>query len=55
MKLVVLAFALASAAMPVFASPMDCNHGVKEQTAQISCADGQVWDAKAESCVTLDS
>jgi hypothetical protein len=55
MKLVVLALALGSASLPTFASPLGCNHGTKEQTAQISCADGQVWDAKAESCVTLDS
>lgn len=53
MRFAVLALALMSAAGPAFAGPGGCHSG--EETAQISCAEGQVWDAKSASCIPLQS
>ncbi len=39
---------------PAFAGPGGCTHS-RDQTAEISCAEGTVWDQKSASCITLDS
>lgn len=42
-----------SAVLPAAAGPQGCND--REDTAQITCAAGSVWDDKTASCVTLES
>lgn len=53
MRFSVIALVLMSAASPAFAGPGGCHSG--EETAQMSCAEGLVWDAKSASCIPLQS
>ena len=47
------AFAAAALALlPALASAAGCGH---ETTAQMSCAEGQTWDAETRTCVPTTS
>lgn len=54
MKGLVLFLTLAASALPAYAGPGGCHHESAD-TARISCAEGQIWDEKSASCVTLES
>lgn len=54
MKHILLACAIGLVGLPVMAGP-GCHRNKTADTAQISCAEGQVWDAQLASCVTLES
>lgn len=51
MKILAVALALLAGLSPAFAQG-GCSH---ERQAQISCAEGQSWDAAAQKCVTVGS
>lgn len=53
MKKLILSVTVLSALTPAFAWAQGCNHGRVNQSAQISCADGQAWDAKSKSCIVV--
>ena len=52
MRMALVLFVWSSAALPALAGPQGCHD---KDTAQMSCAAGQVWDDKAARCVTLES
>ncbi|MGB3147934.1 MAG: hypothetical protein WBA91_09295 [Paracoccaceae bacterium] len=52
MKYLILSATILAAATPAFADPSGCHHGA-EKSAQISCADGKVWDEKSAICVEV--
>ncbi|WP_347313079.1 adenylosuccinate lyase [Defluviimonas sp. SAOS-178_SWC] len=52
MKTLLAALALAAGLAPALALAQGCSH---ERQAQISCAEGQSWDAATRSCVTVGS
>lgn len=51
-KTLLAALALAAGLSPALALAQGCDH---ERRAQISCAEGQSWDAATRSCVTVGS
>jgi hypothetical protein len=53
MKPLLVATAFAALLAPALAFAQGCDHGSRQ--AQISCADGQNWDAKTGTCVTVGS
>ncbi len=52
MKTLFAALAVAAGLTPALALAQGCDH---ERQAQISCAEGQSWDATTRSCVTVGS
>ena len=52
MKTLLAALAVAAGLTPGLALAQGCGH---ERQAQISCAEGQSWDATTRSCVTVGS
>lgn len=53
MKPFVAALALIAGLAPAAALAQGCSHG--DRQAQISCAEGQAWDATTKSCITVGS
>lgn len=53
MRIALALFVWASALLPATAGPQGCRD--HDETAQISCAAGSIWDAEAARCVTLES
>lgn len=54
MKIILLILPLLAGLAPTLALAQDgCQHGQRQ--TQLSCAEGQVWDAKAMRCVILGS
>jgi hypothetical protein len=49
-RMIAVALALLAGAAPALAQ--GCGH---DRQAQISCAEGQSWDATAQKCVTVGS
>jgi hypothetical protein len=54
MKYLLLIVTLGSALAPGAILAQGCNHG-RDQQAQISCSDGEVWDQKVLACVSVSS
>ncbi|WP_284163152.1 hypothetical protein [Frigidibacter sp. SD6-1] len=54
MRTIAVFVALLGGLGPAFALAEGCTHA-RQQSAEISCAEGQVWDAKEARCVVLDS
>jgi hypothetical protein len=54
MRTIAVIMAILGGLGPAFALAEGCHHG-RQQSADISCAEGQVWDAEAARCVILDS
>ncbi|SPH17592.1 hypothetical protein DEA8626_01115 [Defluviimonas aquaemixtae] len=52
MKTLLAAFALAAGLAPAVAYATCTGH---DRQAQISCAEGQTWDAETRTCVTVGS
>ncbi|MFZ1726722.1 MAG: hypothetical protein WBO29_04305 [Albidovulum sp.] len=53
MKPILTAVLLATLMMPASVFAQGCDHDARQ--AQISCADGQSWDASTRTCVTVGS
>ena len=53
MKKILMMLPLLAGLAPTLALAQGCPHGQRQ--AQLSCAEGQVWDAKAMRCVILGS
>ncbi|MEZ5913062.1 MAG: hypothetical protein R3D84_13315 [Paracoccaceae bacterium] len=51
MKARLLLSALALALSPAIALAQGCSHG-RDVQASTTCADGQVWDAATNTCIT---
>ncbi|MCY1125442.1 hypothetical protein OU426_01120 [Frigidibacter sp. RF13] len=54
MRIIALVTAFLGGLGPALAMAEGCTHA-RQQSAEISCAEGQVWDAKEARCVVLDS
>jgi len=54
MKRILLVLAVVAAPVSAVAQAEGCHHG-REQQAQTSCAERQVWDNNARRCVVRDS
>jgi len=54
MKCLLMIVTLGSALVPGAIFAQGCNHG-RDQQAQISCSDGEVWDQKVLACVPVSS
>ncbi|MCB2134591.1 MAG: hypothetical protein KDE08_01395 [Rhodobacteraceae bacterium] len=54
MKSLLTATVLATLLVPAAAIAQGCEHGSAKH-AQISCAQGQTWDADTRSCITVGS
>lgn len=52
MKTLLAALSLVAGLAPALAAAQGCDH---DRQAQMSCAQGQAWDADAKRCVTVGS
>lgn len=53
-KYVLMIVTLGSTLVPGAIFAQGCNHG-RDQQAQISCSDGEVWDQQVLACVPVSS
>lgn len=53
MKKILMILPLLAGLAPTVAVAQGCDHGQRQ--AQLSCAEGQVWDVETKRCVILGS